>query len=911
MSRTVGTAHTLAPRARKAGWLVLLIALLAFHCACNLYWLAHDTRPRMGDEAVHAMFAAEYRAALTADTSLPWRARYVLDVKTGAYPPLFHFASALFAWPLGETRLDYGLFNLFVFLLLLIAMYCIGNALKGPAFGVLLATFTGFTPFLFGLSRLFLTDLCACLVVVLCVWTLYRSEYFHKTRWVIVFALLNALGLWVRWIIPLYYAVPLAYCVGVGLYRSLFGSERGMKARVRLVLHGAIVVAAAAVIAAPWYAPRAEDWQHYIKYYRSLGTLEETPATLPTATDALTASARAALWTLPFVMGAGDPAQPKFDSENPPERYVLPMRHVPFDITSPEIWTTYLLVLINKGMFLPFFLIAVLGMGRALFRARENPFFVYALLWVLGSYLLLTLAWKVKSPAPRYAAELLPAMAFFAASAVWAVRPRVLRVTVIILVVFGLSVQFINLTFASLGRWGNIELPIAQGHHVITNSFDEGVAVIKDSIDGLGARIGPAFGGINWARRALDAMAAHELRASYVAWPRARIMLTGLLKDAIESEQRRYWPRKAPLSEDRSTKNRTNAFIGPYIPLSPERTVREFSETGRACYEITFSEPVTFGGCSLSVPDPISGIALSYWSADENRYVAFAPPIEPDATPKNFHFWGFEKVATDKLLLTSDKSAPGMANSLQLYTRYPQRRALVLTQNPKPDPSAAGPERLESESQLEMLDYVIMPHPPTRAQQALLKDFEEIDRFRANAYTYWDEREFVVLARRQPPLITLDTTALLRITVSADGPGGRWDVPWWRFPESSAPRAVELRDFYWSAPTPATVIADLGAPFDVQGLEVVPESSTQGVGEVRAEYWDIAAGVWRPCPGERFVGEPTQREEMPTWHWHSFLPLWDNEVRTNKVRVTILQGAQGANQAYVSHFYLYGRPVPE
>jgi 4-amino-4-deoxy-L-arabinose transferase-like glycosyltransferase len=932
--------------------LIGLFLLLIVHAAFNLYWLANDTRPRMGDEAQHASFAQSYYRALAADAPPHRRAiRFVLT-RTGIYPPLFHAASAGVAYPLGGTRLAFGVLNTAVFLALIAVMYRFARLYAGSGFALLTATLTSFTPFLFGLSRLFLADLMSCLAVALAMWLLVLSDGFRRTRVVLLFALVNALGFWIRWITGLYYLVPLAYCLLQGFMRALRRPQSGGLPVLTANVAATLLIALA--VAGPWYLPRIPAFQHtWDTHFKTLGATEhpfpivgpavpraDNPPAVPRSAGAVPFAAHAALSML-----LAAPPEPLAGAGPPAGVYPFERPYVELRLDSPAIWLTYLLIIINKGLFLPATILALVGMALSLRYIRARPVVVYTLLWVLGSYLLLTLGWYFKSPAPRYAAQMLPALAFFAAVAIYAIPWRAARNAVIGLVLLVQIFQFLNLTLGGFGRFGNVELALATDHHVVTHSFDQGVAVLKDAIDGGGARMGHVFRGENWVQRSLSAIVEHDIRQNYTAWPEARIMLVGLRKDAIEAEQRHYWPQVTPLSDARH--NTSSIFIGPYVsakqallehgdilvapaPVSAQLAAPPDSDAADAHFAawlITLPRPVRLDAVSLATPPNQTIMKLMYWSPDE-----VYEPILPDSFgdgPKTFHFQAFPTIETDQLVAllwgTTDPAQPEAAQ-LDLYVHHRQPRPVVLTQNP---------EWLTKPRALDMLDYVIVPHEPTPLEAKLLNDFYIIDQFTANAWTYWDRRDFVVLARSQPPLIALDNNPSMRIRVSGDTfPDGRWDLPWWRFPQYSAPgyatasrrhpdedildkvqralRAIEggAAKLYWAAATPAVAEVNLGGPHVIQGFEIVPYSETHGVGYARAELWDELDAAWVPLPESAIVGAPKHQAGRPSWAWRKHLPLWSVPVTTTRIRIILEEGApEIPSKAYVAHFYLFGRPI--
>ncbi|HOC72873.1 MAG TPA: glycosyltransferase family 39 protein, partial [Candidatus Hydrogenedentes bacterium] len=208
----------------------LLAALLLCLAAANLWWLANDRHPWWLDEQVHLEKAREvYQALFLGDAPLPARAAAAFRVPPGnpAHPPLLYWSGALLMGVFGYHPDIMTAANTLWFLLLLLGVFALLRTWLPPGEALWGTALAGLTPGVFALSRYFMTDYPAACLVVWGVCALARSECFARTRWVLLFAGVNALALLARTVAPAYYLAPLLWVLAAGGWAALRGTRTG------------------------------------------------------------------------------------------------------------------------------------------------------------------------------------------------------------------------------------------------------------------------------------------------------------------------------------------------------------------------------------------------------------------------------------------------------------------------------------------------------------------------------------------------------------------------------------------------------------------------------------------------------------------------------------------------------------
>ena len=191
----------------------------------------------------------------------------------------------------------------------------------------------------------------------------------------------------------------------------------------RLLAFNAIMaLTVTAGVAAPWYYHNLDRFYTYWTQEHQVGVdvAEHTPeAVPPQLTPTPVAPQPVLAQMLPLGSGNTEPRPPREEVAKKPGL---------FDhLLHPRIsWDRYPVHIIENAMFLPLFLLAVAGMLVALCNKRFRTFEMLLLFgWVFGAWILMTLLFKFATV--RYALQVLPALALFAALALIAIKKTTLR----------------------------------------------------------------------------------------------------------------------------------------------------------------------------------------------------------------------------------------------------------------------------------------------------------------------------------------------------------------------------------------------------------------------------------------------------------------------------------------------------
>jgi len=775
---------------RHAWPLAVLAMVLVLHTVVNAWWLATDNLPRMGDDAQHAMFAHEMHAIATeSEWSVQGRVRALAFVSTGIYPPLFHYASMLSGLVFGPTRAGFAAINTPILWLLTFAVYVLAAHCLRPRYALLAAATCSALPLIAGASRLCITDLLTALWVTLALIVLMHADGLTKRREAILFGFLIGLGLLTRWMAPIYLAVPALVAVWEGwrqVRASSLPPDRQREATRGWLVNLGLAAAVMVLIAAPWYAPRVPQMLGvYAEYFRPLDG--------------------------PSPFHAGGTAAPTVESATvPTERPVYLHDFGPFE---PRTWVSYALLLNNKALFLPMLLLALAGVLIAMLPPRRRGM-GYLLAAVLGSYLLLTLFWTVRAPAPRYLIPLLPALAVFPALALQAIPADRWRKGCVALCCAWLAFQFLHFSVAPISGLARAALPIFQDHPLVRDMDDSGLVVWSSHVNASGARIGPPYTGLNWIDRAFETMAQHEVRVLPGNRHQANVMLAGALKPSLESVQHLHWPRANPLDP---ASLRVGALINPYAPIA--RWPVERGTLGA-----TFDEPVWLDAIALE--GTLDAISFEY---DDG--VHGWRPLTTVRTHDGYGFQSFERVRVLSLRAADALEGPAQITA---FHAIPQPRPMVLIEH-------ADHPRDWPVDRIEVADYLVVVSPKGGDFfDPALDDFFALDAIEANLHGYWDERRITVHARRHARPVALDTLAGMRVEVieAGDTLAGRWDMPWWRVGRWNALGLADHPEA-WEAGGPVTLEASFPDPIAFGRIE----AATSGA-EARWEY--RLQGEWSP-----------------------------------------------------------------
>lgn len=277
------------------------------------------------------------------------------------YPPLSRLPAAL-AYPLfGRGDTVAVLANFAWFALLLTAVYALASRFgNGTLAGTTAVIFASFIPFLYDYTRFYALVIPTTAAAAAALWALARTDNFQRPSSSLAFGAVLGLALLVKWTVAVF-VLPAAIWAALCPASSL--STRG-----RRVIHFAAAGALAGALASPWYL------RHLFRLIR---------ATQHTAVEAV---------------AQGDPA-----------------------VFTAASFTHYLSAAVYQmGIFM--FVAGLLAVAYCAVRRRRG--WVTLLLWIIGSYVVLTL---VRNKDYRFTAPMLPAFAVAFGVACADIRRRPLR----------------------------------------------------------------------------------------------------------------------------------------------------------------------------------------------------------------------------------------------------------------------------------------------------------------------------------------------------------------------------------------------------------------------------------------------------------------------------------------------------
>lgn len=459
---------------------------------------------------------------LTADTprTLFQQVKALADIET-RYPPLLYFLGSFACLVIGYSTDTLVLTSTLLFLAIIVGMYFISRLLFDQWRALFVAFITSFLPVLHGFSRSFSTDYLAAAIVVWAMYTLLKSDYYRDRKWVIAFSVLNGLGFLARPTAFLFYLAPCAVVVVCGFLEAL-RREPGGRARSRdmfaFVANAALTVVVTLAIALPWYLYHLESIALFWNSYRegqAIFTFSGHPGRL--------------CWfaLLAFVIGAVLWRTKRVTRERlaavaaPALFGALAFMIV---VLKQERWSIYPICVINNGVFLPVFVFGVGGTLLVCRRTHRKFPFVMTVLWVLGSYVLMTAV--LRGTAPRYILPAMPAFGLLAAAAVYALQRERLRRIAAFSLAAVLLFQYGNLALVPYGKFRKAELPILSNNHHVRYFFDSGLVLYKDQIVSGSYLLCPPYTEENHIDRIFNAMAEDDAgnRLGYAAYQWLKII---------------------------------------------------------------------------------------------------------------------------------------------------------------------------------------------------------------------------------------------------------------------------------------------------------------------------------------------------------------------------------------------------
>jgi hypothetical protein len=581
------TEEEVEDAAESTGWLgpfLLMLCLAAFHVLANLWWLQQDNHPIRTDEEGHMQFARQYHEVLfVQDFPDPVRRMIaVSQIRPGipAHPPLFQLLGALMIEIFGYSPDTIAATSTVMFVLLLFGCYALARTFLQPwqsLFGVFVVSMT---PIVFASSRFFMTDYGSAVIVVWSIFALVKSDGLRHPGWVLLFAVLNGLGILTRTVTFAYVLVPAILTGLVGIVATL-RRESYEPGWGTLAVNVAMALVVTVGIFAPWYCTHLEPFYDYWSNKEISGTrgplTNFAPPPPVNAEDAATDAA-------PTLMA----------DQSTYARFV---RTVSEKAANPPVaWIRYPVYLVNDGLFAVLAGLALLGMAIAPLRAQFRTLpLVCMYLWILGSWGFFSVI--LRSATPRYGLPVAPALALFAALAILALPGRWIRMTAGAMLSIVLLFQYALLTIQPMGPNARLDIPVTFPPDKAHYFTDPGLVVFKDNL-ALGfsyARLG-APEPENYQERLLQAMMKHEKELPVRTGQFANYQK--LNARGLEFHERHYWPGDNPYRlpslapEDIPERRLTMIHMG----TEPDQLLPRLGETDYIVFEAPAARPEIAAG---------------------------------------------------------------------------------------------------------------------------------------------------------------------------------------------------------------------------------------------------------------------------------------------------------------------------
>jgi 4-amino-4-deoxy-L-arabinose transferase-like glycosyltransferase len=353
-----------------------------FYLIVNLVWLARDTLPPAWDQAAHADHCLSYIRLLGAPASLSLTK---LLTVSSYYPPFFYVSTVPMSFLFGFSC-DVLAATVIGFLLVLVfAVFKVGERLFGPSAGAGAAVLVALYPAVYGLSREVLLDIPVLAMVALSQYVILAGKSGTSLKRGPLLGLVIGLSVMTKW-------TAVAFLPGTLLvvYGEEFARGNGPSRR-RLVAALAIALCVFLVVVLPWF-------------------LANRPGFSKTASAALYEDS---------VM-QGDPTR----------------------FTASVVWYGRALWKALASPLLGIF--TLLGMAAFGLCVRKGKAAAFLIAWALPAFLIFVL---VPNKDGRNIAPLLPALALFAAAGLDTLRPALLKRAAWCLIVLAGTVQFFAFSF--------------------------------------------------------------------------------------------------------------------------------------------------------------------------------------------------------------------------------------------------------------------------------------------------------------------------------------------------------------------------------------------------------------------------------------------------------------------------------
>lgn len=592
--------------AQSWAWVGLTL-LLVLHGLVNLWWLGMDQHGVRSGEASAMLTARSYYEAVYANPGASVKQRLIditlIPLGNPAQGPLLPILGATAIAVFGYGTDAMASVGTVAFLLAILGMYLFARRFLTPMQSLFAATVFSLVPAIFAASRVFMTDY---LTMCLCVWAVYclvRSGNYLSTPWVVAFSVINGLGILSQPNAFYFYLFPCLAPIGAGLWHALRGvsaDQRDGSALRAWVLNGSLSVVIAAGIFGPWYYHQMETIHaHWAEIGRGNPDGPLTFAEPPppgTISNVSQVGRNGSETDLPRAPAPSTASIHSTPLQQALERIEQIGAVLSGGIRPSHSWLFYPTHVANNASFFVLFALSILGLLTVpLWRNSRSQAGLILVLWLLGSWLLLTALWRVG--APRYTLPALPALGMLAALPVLAVPWDTLRRTIAALLLAVLGFQFVNLTFFPAGPIARAHLPWRWDAAAQDRFHDPAVVLYKDSLslsDAYTALSRPdRTGGQDYKDRLFRVAVSTEQQRPFISGANAYYLRLGL--HGMEFHQNHYWPEPNPYrlrsiaAEDLPKRRLLDLGFGQ----APEALVPQLNQADYVMYAMDTSDATT------------------------------------------------------------------------------------------------------------------------------------------------------------------------------------------------------------------------------------------------------------------------------------------------------------------------------
>jgi 4-amino-4-deoxy-L-arabinose transferase-like glycosyltransferase len=245
--------------------IITVCLLTALLWGVNVVWLGLDTRPPVGDMAVHQTYALNYLSNTASSSGSgemprPWE-------RSGNYPPFVHIVIAAVFLIFHPGPHIAVLANIPATFILLWSIYALAKDMAGPAAGLWACLLMVLTPYAIWISRATVLDYWLSAWFAAALVLLRKNRDFESRNLSLLLGCVFALGLLTKWFFAGIIFVPLLY---------VFIAGRMWRYPARLI-NIADTLIIAGVVSGLWYLPNIPRLVRYFGENAAAGALEGEP----------------------------------------------------------------------------------------------------------------------------------------------------------------------------------------------------------------------------------------------------------------------------------------------------------------------------------------------------------------------------------------------------------------------------------------------------------------------------------------------------------------------------------------------------------------------------------------------------------------------------------------------------------